>query len=88
MTKEWTALGSRIELRLIRVIDIFSILLSDTVVIVIGYGVSFVVQRLSNPGSMFFSFAKRLSEGLFLLLYTAMVCKDLWEFLVRESRGN
>jgi len=83
---EWHSLLERLEVRLIRILDIFSIMVSDLVVIGIGYTVIRVAGLLSNGDSKFFEVAKTISEGVFLLLYVIMVLVDCWEFIKRESR--
>ena len=84
MPTKWSPFRERIIRRIIRVLDIASILICDLVVIGIGYGVILVARKLSSPESKFFSYAKELSEAAFLALYVAMVVIDLWEFVRRE----
>jgi len=81
MNSEWSGLRERLEGRLIRVLDILSIMVCDLVVIVIGYAVILAARHLSSPESRFFNTAKQISEGLFLILYVIMVAVDCWEFL-------
>lgn len=88
MLTEWFSLGERIKRRLIRVLDILSILFCDLIVIGIGYGVIRLARLLSGPESKFFNIARQLSEAAFLILYVIMVFIDCWEFLMRESREN
>lgn len=86
MKGDWLALAKRAERRLIRTLDIFSILICDLVVITVGYTVTSVAKYLSRPGSPFFSAAERISEGMFLIIYAIMVSRDCWEFLTGEAR--
>lgn len=88
MSTEWQALRGRIELRLIRVLDILSIMICDLVVIAIGYGAILLARYFSKGESKFFDVAKQISEGAFLLLYLIMVFADCTEFLKRESRDG
>lgn len=88
MQTEWLGLRSRIERRLIRVLDISSILVCDLVVIGFGYAAVSIARHLSSPDSRFFNIAKQLSEAAFLLLYVIMVLVDCGEFLLREAREN
>ena len=81
MNSEWSGLRGRVEGRLIRVLDILSIMVCDLVVIIIGYGVILAARHLSSQDSLFFNTAKQISEGVFLILYVIMVAVDCWEFL-------
>lgn len=82
----WASLGYRLQLRLIRIIDIFSILAADLVVVVMGYGIIRLVSVLSAVNSNFFDTAKQISEGAFLLLYSILVIVDIFEFVRGEAR--
>lgn len=82
----WGNLGNRLQLRMIRVIDILSILAADFVVVIVGYGIIRLVSTLTEVHSKFFEVAKQISEGAFLLLYGILVFVDIFEFVKEEAR--
>lgn len=78
--ESWRSLGRRLEERLIVAIDLVSILLFDAVILMVGYGVIWIVEVNTNADDRFFGIAKAISNGTFLLLYVVWACWDLWSF--------
>lgn len=83
MRPEWQQLVLRLERRLVRTIDVISILAMDAVLLGFGYLVIRGAEALSGSGNKFFDAARVVSAGLFLLLYLVMVAYDFWDFLKR-----
>jgi hypothetical protein len=82
----WADLSFRLQRRAIRVIDISTILFADGLIIGIGSWVARVAAPyFSSSGSEFFESAKKLSEGVFLLLYIAFAAFDIFEYLRAEQ---
>jgi len=79
--EEWRGLAERLNQRLIRALDIASILLLDAVILLIGYGLLKLVDSLTDSGNSYFSVAVEISGGTFLLLYLVFIVRDLWDFL-------
>jgi hypothetical protein len=83
MRPEWQQLGLRLEKRLVRTIDVISILLLDAVLLALGYAVIRSAEALSGSGNRYFEVARTMSGMLFLLLYLVMVIYDFKEFVKR-----
>lgn len=81
LREEWYHLGERLNWRLVRTLDIASILLLDAVILLFGYGLIWLVETLTDSGNSYFAVAIEISGGTFLLLYLVFVVGDLWEFL-------
>ena len=69
-------------------VDVASILLLDAVVIGLGYGLTRVFEHFRHSESKSFEAARRVSEGLFLLVYLAWVVFDLFEYVREEYRNS
>jgi hypothetical protein len=80
MRPEWQDLFSRLERRLVRTIDVVSILVFDSVIIVGGYGLIRGLEALSGSSNPFFDAARHVSAAVFLLLYLTWVSQDLIGF--------
>jgi hypothetical protein len=83
---EFDALLERVKQRLIRVLDVVSILVLDFVMIGLGYLLVRIAGHFANSGSRTFDAARKFSEGLFLLMYLAWVWFDLWDYFGEEYR--
>lgn len=79
--EDWRSFAERLNKRLIRALDIASILILDAVILLIGYGLLWLVDSLTYSGNSYFSVAVEVSGGTFLLLYLVFVVGDLWDFL-------
>ncbi len=77
----WRDLGQRLRRRLIRTLDVASILLLDSVVLIFGHLLIWVSDATTSSQNKFFVLAKEISHGTFILLYLAWIVWDLWEFL-------
>jgi len=81
LREEWSHLSERLNRRLVRTVDIASILLLDSVILLFGYGLIWLVESWTDPRNSYFAVATEVSGGTFLLLYLVFVVGDLWEFL-------
>ncbi|RMH19494.1 MAG: hypothetical protein D6696_10445 [Acidobacteria bacterium] len=81
MGSEWRGLGGRLERRLIRAIDVVSILVVDAIILLFGYGLHWVIEKTTTTDSLLFSVARDISHGTFLLLYLVWVGWDFFDFL-------
>ncbi len=88
MASEWPDLGRRLKGRLIRVIDVVSILLFDLVVLLLGYLLTWIVETTTTEGDVLLDLARAISHGTFLLLYLVWVVFDLVEFFRHEYQGS
>lgn len=78
------ALGARFKLRLIRTLDIGGALVLDAVVLVIGFVIIYLTDRLGGDHSnSFFTAARMISHGFFVVAYLVLVAGDLIESLRR-----
>jgi threonine/homoserine/homoserine lactone efflux protein len=84
----WGELGIRLEARLIRSVDLASILFFDAVILLFGYLVIWGVDAVADQENQFFRVAKMISHGAFVLLYLFWVAYDSWEFWQESSRSN
>jgi hypothetical protein len=85
VSSEWNALLHQLQRRLIRTIDVISILISDAIVLVGGYILIVVAERFLRSGNRFIIGAREISGAAFMLIYVAWVFHDVWEF-VKSSR--
>lgn len=81
LREEWRHLSERLNRRLVRTVDIASILLLDAVILLFGYGLIWLVETWTDSGNSYVAVAVEISGGTFLLLYLVFVVGDLWEFL-------
>ncbi len=81
MDQEWHELGQRFLRRVIRTLDVITILSLDSVILAFGYVLIRAAAALSGTGSRFFEAAREVSAGLFLLLYLVWIFFDLRDFL-------
>ena len=81
--KDFGALRERLKHRLIRSVDISSILILDAVILLLGYGLIKFVHLVAVDGTELFQMTEVVSEGAFLLVYVAWVAWDLLEFAKR-----
>lgn len=81
MKAEWKNLWERIQRRLIRAIDVLSILALDATLLAFAYLVVRIVEALAGSGNRFYDAARQVSAAVFLVLYLAWVGSDVWEFL-------
>jgi len=81
MRQTWTDLGMRVEKRIISALDVASILLLDSVILLLGFLVVKGAERLADPPNRFFDVVVQISHGAFLLLYLAFAGRHLWEFI-------
>jgi hypothetical protein len=77
MRQRWNDFFDRLETRLIRVLDVLSILLFDATIIGFGYFIIHMTELLSESHSKFFDAAREVSSGVFLLLYLMWVGNSL-----------
>jgi hypothetical protein len=61
-------------------LDVVNIMVSDAVILVMGYLVIRGAESLPGSNSKVFAAAKEISQGVFLVLYLAWVIFDLWDF--------
>jgi hypothetical protein len=85
---DFRLLGGRLRKRIIRVLDVVSILVLDSAMIGVGYGLERLLGHLDRSGSKSFEAARKFSEGLFLLMYLAWVVFDLWDYFEGEYRSR
>jgi hypothetical protein len=86
MGRELSAFGNRLRGRVVRVLDVVSILVLDFAIIGVGYGLVRLLAHFANSGSRSFDAARKFSEGLFLVMYLAWVALDLWDYFGEEYR--
>lgn len=84
MRSEWRQFLARVEKRLIRMLDVITILVCDSVIMAGGYGLIRIAEALSGSGNEFFNAARHISAGVFLLLYLVWLYIDLTEFWKRK----
>jgi hypothetical protein len=88
MASEWTDLQGRLKRRLIRAVDVASILLFDLVFLLLGYLLTWIVEITTNEGDAILDLARNISHGTFLLLYLVWVVLDLVEFFRDEYQDT
>ena len=87
-TEDWSALRHRLERRVIRVVDIASILLADAVIVWLGFKLVKTAAAYANSGDPYFEAARKLSHAVFLIMYVAYVAVDLSEYIRDEYRRH
>jgi hypothetical protein len=88
MRSEWQAFAERLERRLIRSLDVASILILDAIILVLGYVILWFVNKVTSDEDAFFNVAKAISHGTLVLLYLCWAVSDVWEFLRHEADGQ
>jgi hypothetical protein len=84
MIEDWKGLWERLQRRLIRVVDVLSILALDAILLLFAYLVVRIVEGLASSGNRFYDAARHVSAVVFLVLYLAWVGSDVWEFLKKR----
>jgi hypothetical protein len=90
---KWALVRGRVEDRLITAIDLLSILILDAVILAAGFLMIAQTGHL-NPDDLphdaiaFFETARRLSAGLFLLLYVVFVSFHIYRFFTTELKSG
>jgi hypothetical protein len=87
LDQDWLNFLNRLKRRLIRVLDVLSVMVFDGVILGIGYALVRVAETLTGSGSGFFEAARKISSGVFLLLYVTWVGFDIWDFLKDSYKG-
>ena len=83
MANKWNDFGARLNSRIIRGLDVISILIFDAIIPIIAYLVIRVIDQLQGGENAFFAAAKAISSVVFLLLYVAWIFCDLREFYIK-----
>ena len=67
MRAEWKELWERVQRRLIRTLDVLSILALDAALLVFAYLVVRIVEALAGSGNRFYDAARQVSAAVFLV---------------------
>ncbi len=85
---DWRKLGGRVEKRLVRTLDVASILLLDAAVLALLYGVIWAVDQVTGSENKTFAYAKSVSHAIILVLYIVWAIWDVVELVRDTSRDE
>lgn len=78
--KVWKALLNRLELRLIQMVDVFSILILDGITIVGGGNlVVYVARKSPIADSLYVAAASHIADAFFLIMFAVWSFQHLWD---------
>ncbi len=88
MATKRTVLGQRLRRHFFRGIGVASILVFNSVLLLLGYLLTWVIETTTSEGDALLDIARAFSRGTFLLLYLVWVVLDLVEFFRSEYSGQ
>lgn len=91
-SQKWNSLVNKLESRLIRTLDVSSILIFDAIPASVGFAIMVIINWIAaeikgtNPAGVYFNTLKHIEHGSVVLLFLAWAIYDMYDFFRYSAR--